>query len=218
MWVHFMEPTGASEKRRTFDRVTSRLSNMCWSRAGDSSDERTIGPNPAGKGCTVMNGSGHNSYRWTRLSHDRSIRRYRAWGWAVVWACIYGTLAGGQAFGGVGGDASVPGGMPSTAGTVGEDADLVPVAAPLETPSPVSLIGLDAMALTSGGRPRMDPYSGDAYDGSTPFGIPAVTSVGAPRPVTIPFPNAAHLFFPGAALALYAARRMRPRYRRVRGR
>lgn len=36
----------------------------------------------------------------------------------------------------------------------------------------------------------------------------------APRAVTIPFPTALHLFIPGAALALYAARKMSPRYRR----
>jgi len=44
--------------------------------------------------------------------------------------------------------------------------------------------------------------------------LPAGAPVAAPRPVTIPFPTAAHLFIPGAVLALYAARKMSPRYRR----
>jgi hypothetical protein len=39
--------------------------------------------------------------------------------------------------------------------------------------------------------------------------------VATPRPVVIPFPTAAHLFVPGAAIALYSARRMGRRHRRL---
>jgi hypothetical protein len=78
----------------------------------------------------------------------------------------------------------------------------------------VNLIGLDAQDLVPEGRPDADVASDD---GSDPLLAPPISGLSVPRPVTIPFPNAAHLFFPGAALALYAARRMFPRYRRVRG-
>jgi hypothetical protein len=49
-----------------------------------------------------------------------------------------------------------------------------------------------------------------AVGDDTPFTFPAPAPV---RPVAIPFPTAAHLFVPGALLALYATRRFRGRRR-----
>lgn len=80
-----------------------------------------------------------------------------------------------------------------------------------ELPTPVLLTGIDADVLM--GRP--------ASPATATQTVPAHALTGganpgvAPKPVTIPFPTAAHLFLPGAALALYAARKMRPRYRRT---
>jgi len=85
--------------------------------------------------------------------------------------------------------------------------------APPEIPS-VNLIGLSGRDILPDARLETDPVMDDTSD---PALAPPVTNLSAPRPVTIPFPNAAHLFFPGAALALYAARRMFPRYRGARG-
>jgi len=54
--------------------------------------------------------------------------------------------------------------------------------------------------------PRLTASSQDTVD---------PLQVATPRAVVIPFPTAAHLFVPGAVIAIFAARRMRPRYRRA---
>jgi len=116
------------------------------------------------------------------------------------------------AFAGVaGGGSAAP---PSTAPPPSAPPAIVPNPATTPEIPSVNLIGLSGRDLLPDARPETDIGTDDMAD---PALAPPATNLSAPRPVTIPFPNAAHLFFPGAALALYAARRMFPRYRGARG-
>lgn len=89
---------------------------------------------------------------------------------------------------------------------------------PSSDPSGTTLVGVTTVDLLGGpGRLGVSaPDTGTADTGSpkgeSPFEMPPPSF--DRRPATIPVPAAVHLFAPGAALALYAGRRMRARSRR----
>jgi hypothetical protein len=160
---------------------------------------------PCGKGLDIMNGSNHFVTGLTRTSPPVESRRRCCNPWmGTIGVAIAVCSGAAPAFAGMAGGAPPPSAPPA----------IEPVSpTPPEIP-PVNLIGLSGRDIL----PDAGPDTDLGTDGSSdPAVAPPATSLSAPRPVTIPFPNAAHLFFPGAALALYAARRMFPRYRGARG-
>jgi hypothetical protein len=78
--------------------------------------------------------------------------------------------------------------------------------------APVSLTGLDVDSLLP--ESGMGASHADLRLTTSADGLVQPLQVTGPRPAVIPFPTAAHLFIPGAVIAIYAARKMRPRYRR----
>jgi hypothetical protein len=84
--------------------------------------------------------------------------------------------------------------------------------AEVRRPSTPTLVGLNVADLLDGDG-RIGGPAG--LNSDRPATAPAASTVAATTDShPVPFPSAAHLFIPGAALALYATRRMKPRYRR----
>ena len=161
---------------------------------------------PCGKGLDIMNGSNQFVTGLTRTSPSVDSRRRCFSPWmGAIGVVVAVCSAAAPTFAGVAGGGAAPSSPAPPA--------IAPDPTPPELP-PSNLIGLSARDILPDARPDTDVGTDDSSD---PAVAPPATSLSAPRPVTIPFPNAAHLFFPGAALALYAARRMFPRYRGARG-